>query len=98
MGATTLVGLAAGFGAGFGAGLGFVGTGTVTVLVMICVVDDPGEEDEDPTQTVTDPEPIFEPWLSPEPEDPELQAIANEESRETKAAAISTLAKPKLAC
>ena len=98
MGATTLVDLASGFGAGFGAGLGFGGTGTVTVLVMVCVVDDPGEEDEDPTQTVTDPEPIFEPWLSPELEDPELQAIAKEESKETKAAAISTLAKPKLAC
>ena len=98
MGATTLAGLAAGFGAGFGAGLGFGGTGTVTVFVMVCVVDDPGEEDEDPTQTVTDPEPIFEPWLSPEPEDPELQAIAKEESKETKAAAISTLAKAKLDC
>jgi hypothetical protein len=29
--------------------------------VMVCVVDDPGEEDEDPAQTVTDPDPIFEP-------------------------------------
>ena len=94
----TLVGLAAGFGAGFGAGLGFDGTGTVTVLVIVCVVDDPGEEVEAPTQTVTDPEPIFEPWLSPELEEPELQAIAKEVSKETKAAAISTLAKAKLAC
>jgi hypothetical protein len=54
-------GLFAGFGAGFGAGLDFGGTGTVTVLVMVCVVDDPGEEVDEPTQTVTDPEPIFEP-------------------------------------
>ena len=46
---------------GFGAALGFGGTGTVTVLVMVCVVDDPGEEVDEPTQTVTDPEPIFEP-------------------------------------
>ncbi|MCX6477929.1 MAG: hypothetical protein NT044_00700 [Micrococcales bacterium] len=47
--------------AGFGAALGFGGTGTVTVLVIVCVVDDPGEEVDEPTQTVTDPEPIFEP-------------------------------------
>jgi hypothetical protein len=94
----TLVGLAAGFGAGFGTGLGFGGTGTVTDLVMVCVVDDPGEEDEDPTQTVTDPDPIFEPWLSPELEELELQAIAKEVSKETKAAAIRTLARLKLAC
>jgi hypothetical protein len=53
--------LAAGLGAGFGAGLGFGGTGTVTVFVIVCVVDDPGEEVDEPTQTVTDPEPIFEP-------------------------------------
>jgi hypothetical protein len=98
LGAITLAGLAAGFGAGFGTGLGFDGTGTVTVLVMVCVVDDPGEEDEDPTQTVTDPDPIFEPWLSPELEELELQAIAKEVSKETKAAAISTLARLKLAC
>ena len=61
MGAVALAGLATGFGAGFGAGLGFGGTGTVTVLVMVCVVDDPGEEDDEPAQTVTDPEPNFEP-------------------------------------
>ena len=95
MGAVALAGLATGFGAGFGAGLGFGGTGTVTVLVMVCVVDDPGEEDDEPAQTVTDPEPNFEPWLRPEPEDPELQAIANEVSKFTKAAAIRTLAKAK---
>ena len=94
MGAITLADLATGFGAGFG----FGGTGTVTVLVIVCVVDDPGEEVEAATQTVTDPEPIFEPWLSPELEELELQAIAKEVSKETKAAAISTLAKPKLAC
>ena len=94
MGAITLAGL----DIGFGAALGFGWTGTVTVLVVVCVLDDPGEEDEDTTQTVTDPEPIFEPWLSPELEDPEPQAIAREESKETKAAAISRLAKPNLAC
>jgi hypothetical protein len=53
-------GLFAGFGAGFGAGLDFGGTGTVTDLVMVCVVDDPGDEVDQPTQTVTVPEPIFE--------------------------------------
>jgi hypothetical protein len=95
--AVALAGLATGFGAGFGAGLGFGGTGTVTVLVMVCVVDEPGEEDVEPAQTVTDPEPNFEPWLRPEPEDPELQAIANEVSKFTKAAAIRTLVKAKLA-
>ncbi len=100
MEAVTPAGLAAGFSAGFGAGLGLEETGTVTILVMVCVVVDAGEENEDPTQTVTDPDPIFDPWLSPELEleDPELQAIAKEESKETKAAAISTLAKAKLAC
>ena len=61
LGAVALIGLAAGLGAGFGAGLGFGGTGTVTVLDMVCVVDDPGEEVDEPTQTVTEPEPIFEP-------------------------------------
>ena len=95
MGAVALAGLATGFGAGFGAGLGFGGTGTVTVLVMVCVVDEPGEEDDEPAQTVTDPEPNFEPWLRPEPEDPELQAIAKEISKFTKAAAIRTLVKAK---
>jgi hypothetical protein len=98
LGATALAGLAAGFGEGFGAGFGFGGIGTVTVLVMVCVVDEPGAVVEDPTQTVTDPEPSFEPWVRPELEDAELQAIAKEESKETKAAAISTLAKAKLDC
>jgi hypothetical protein len=65
---------------------------------MVCVEDDFGDEVEVPTQTVTDPEPIFEPWLRPELDDPELQAIAKEVSKLTKAAAIRTLAKPKLAC
>jgi hypothetical protein len=97
LGAVALAGLAAVFGAGFGAGLGFGGTGTVTVLAMVCVVDDPGEEDDEPAQTVTDPEPNFEPWLRPEPADPELQAIAKELSKPTKAVAIRTLVKAKLA-
>jgi hypothetical protein len=44
-----------------GAGFGFGATGTVTVLVMVCVVLDPAEELEDPTHTVTDPDPSFEP-------------------------------------
>jgi hypothetical protein len=78
LGVITLLGLDTGFGAGFNAGLGFGGTGTVTVLVINCVVDDRGVEVEKPTQTVTDPEPIFELWLSPELEVPELQAIAKE--------------------
>jgi hypothetical protein len=64
-GVTTAVGLAAGFGAGFGAGLGFGfgfgGTETVTVLVIVRVVVDPAEELDDPTQTVTDPDPILDP-------------------------------------
>ena len=96
MGADALAGLAC-FGTGFGAGLGFGGTGTVTVFVMVCVVDEPGEEVDEPTQTVTDPEPNFEPWLRPEPEDPELQAIAKEASKFTKAVAIRTLANTMLA-
>jgi hypothetical protein len=78
--------------------LGFGATGIVTVLEMVCLVDDPGEEVEEPTQTVTDPEPIFEPWLSPELEDELLQAIAKEVSKETKATATSKLAKLKLTC
>jgi hypothetical protein len=65
---------------------------------MVCVVVDPGEEVEVPTQTVTDPEPIFDPWVSPELEDPELQAIAKEVSKTTRTAAIRTLARLKLAC
>jgi hypothetical protein len=52
-------GLAAGFGAGLGTGFG--GTGIVTVFVMLCVVVDPADELVDPTQTVTDPDPILEP-------------------------------------
>jgi hypothetical protein len=83
---------------GLGAGLDFGGTGTVRVVLMVCVVVDPGEEVEVPTQTVTDPEPIFDPWLSPELEDPELQAIAKEVSKTTRTAAIRTLARLKLAC
>ncbi len=98
MRAVALAGLAAGFGEGFDAVLDFGGTGTVTVLVMVCVVDDPGEEIELPTQTVTDPEPNFEPWLNPELEDPELQAIAKEVSKFTKATAINRLPKTTLAC
>jgi hypothetical protein len=96
LGADALAGLAC-FGTGFGAGLGFGGTGPVTVFVMVCVVDEPGEEVDEPTQTVTDPEPNFEPWLRPEPEDPELQAIAKEASKFTKAVAIRTLANTMLA-
>jgi hypothetical protein len=96
--AVALAGLAAGFGEGFDAGLDFGETGTFTVLMMVCVVDDPGEETELPTQTVTDPEPNFEPWLSPELEDPELQAIAKEVSKFTKATAINRLPKTTLAC
>jgi hypothetical protein len=92
-------GLAAGFGAGLGAGFGFGGTGTVTVLVMVCVVDDPADELEDPTQTVTDPAPIFDPWLRPELEEPPPEhAIALWESKPTRAAATKMLAKPKLPC
>jgi hypothetical protein len=66
-GVTTAVGLAAGLGArlgaGFGAGFGFGfgGTETVTVLVIVWVVVDPAEELDDPTQTVTDPDPILDP-------------------------------------
>ena len=97
-GAITTLGFTTGFGAGFGTDLGFGGTKTVTVLVMVCLVDDPGEEIEEPTQTVTVPEIIFEPWLSPELDDPLLQAIAKEVSKPTKAAAINTLATPKLTC
>ena len=98
MGVVTVAGFAAGFGAGCGSGFGFGGTVTVTVWVMVCVVDDPGEEPEVPTQMVTEPELIFEPWLRPELEDPELQAMAREVSKLTKAAAIRTLTKPKLTC
>jgi hypothetical protein len=54
-------GLAAGFGAGLGTGFGFGGTGIVTVFVMLCVVVDPADELVDPTQTVTEPDPILEP-------------------------------------
>jgi hypothetical protein len=97
LGELALAGLGFGFGADFSA-VGLGKTGTVIVLVMVCVVDDPGEEVEVPTQTVTDPEPIFEPWLSPELVDPELHAIAKEESKLTKATAINTLAKPTPDC
>ncbi len=56
-----LAGLAAGLLAGLGAGFVFAGTGTFTVLVIVRVVVDPAAELEDPTHTVTDPEPIFDP-------------------------------------
>jgi hypothetical protein len=61
LGALVLTGLAVGFGDGLGAGFGFDGTGAVTVLVTVLVVVDAGDELADPTQTVTDPDPIFEP-------------------------------------
>jgi hypothetical protein len=60
LGAGLLTVLAAGFGAGFGAGLGF-GAGTTTVLVMVLVVVDPAELVDEPTQTVTEPEPMLDP-------------------------------------
>jgi hypothetical protein len=46
------------------------GAGTVTVFVIALVVVEPGELEEDPTQTVTDPDPMLEPWLKPEDEEP----------------------------
>jgi hypothetical protein len=59
LGAGFTAGLATGFGNGFGTGLGFAGT--VTVFVIVCVVVEPAEDFEDLTQTVTEPDPIFEP-------------------------------------
>jgi hypothetical protein len=56
-----LAGLAAGLLAGLGAGFVFAGTGTFTGVVIVSVVVDPADELEDPTHTVTDPEPIFDP-------------------------------------
>ncbi|CAB4625211.1 unannotated protein [freshwater metagenome] len=94
-------GLAGFFGAGFptfltGAGV-LTFTGTLTVLVMVLVVDDDGLLLEDPTHTVTEPEPRLEPWLSPELEDPPPeQARASWESRPSKVATISTLVKLRL--
>ena len=97
LGVEAATGLAAGLAAGLG--LGFGATGTVTVLVMVWVVVEPGDELEDPTQTVTEPDPIFEPCAKPELDDPELeQALAIWVSNPTKAAATKILAKPKLAC
>jgi hypothetical protein len=88
----------AGLAGGFGAGLGFGATGTVTVLVIVCVVLVPEVDDEAPTQTVTEPEPTFEPWLTPGPDDPVVHAIAVCESNPTSVAATRTLAKPILSC
>ena len=94
-----LEGLAAGLLAGLRAGFVFAGTGTFTVLVMVRVVVDPADEPEDPTHTVTDPEPIFEPWLRPELVEPAPEhARAIWESNPTKTAATKMLVKPKLAC
>jgi hypothetical protein len=69
-------GLSTGFLAGFACGLGLATTGTLMVFVIVCVEDDPGVLSEDPTQTVTEPEPMLDPWLSPEPEARPEHAIA----------------------
>ena len=91
------LGLVIGFGKGTGTGLGF--DGIVTVLVVVCVVVEPAMEPEVLTQTVTDPDPIREPWLSPGIEDPTPEhAIAPDESKPTSAAAKTTLTKLKLIC
>jgi hypothetical protein len=89
----------AGFTAGLRAGFGFIGTGILMVLVMVCLVTDPAVELEEPTQTVTEPDPIFEPWLTPELDEPPLEhAVAIWESKPTRASATKMLAKPKPAC
>jgi hypothetical protein len=94
-----LAGLADVFGAGLGVAFGLGATGTVTVLVMVCVLVDPAEELEEPTHTVTEPDPILEPWLRPELEEPPPEhAVAIWESKPTRATATKILAKPKLAC
>ena len=105
LGQLACTGGAAGFGAGFemtlallfGGGLGFAGTLTVTVLVMVRVELDPGDPPVDPTQTVTDPDPILDPCETPELEDPPPeQPIAIWVSNPTSAVATRTLAKLKL--
>jgi hypothetical protein len=70
LGETALTGLATVLGAGLGFGFGLAGAGTVTVFVIAFVVVEPGDLEDEPTQTVTDPDPILEPWLNPEDEDP----------------------------
>ena len=105
LGQLACTGGAAGFGAGcettlgllFGGVLGFAGTLTVTVLVMVWVDLEPADPPLDPTQTVTEPEPILDPCETPELEDPPPeQAMAIWVSNPTSAVAIRTLAKLKL--
>ena len=86
-------GIAFGLACTLGCGFGLVtGTLVVMVLVTLVVLEEPGELDPAPTQTVTEEEPILDPCDDPPPE----QAKASGASIPTKLAATRKLTKPRL--
>lgn len=97
-GQLTATGLGGATGATFGlgctlaAGFGWLaGTLVVMVLVTVVVVEDPGELEPAPTQTVTDEDPMLEPCDDP----PAEQAKASGASIPTKLVATRKLTKPR---